>query len=973
MDTIAHRIEETSANFEKKIAIKDATGRSMTYHELWVRSNNIASALIDAGIAEGSVVANFQEPGQDWICSFLAILKIGAIYLPLDLGTPVTRLAIIAKDARVSAILIHEATRSQIVALMVHDAFTIDVSMLPASPAVEVPVLANADSPAMILYTSGSTGAPKGIILKHSSFVNEVEASAQTYCLGSDHVVLQQSALSFDMSVLQIFLALALGGTLVLLPRASRGDPVATTELMTQEGVTYTCATPSEYINWINYGDKDSLKSAAWKIALSGGEPVSQRLFQLFHSLRKSDLRLYNGYGPTETTCCSTKTEVDYTRYDTLKGHFSAGYPTQNESIYIVDDTMQPVPVGVAGEIVVGGAGVAIGYLHDEELTRKRFIPDFFASPEYKRKGWNTMYRTGDKGRWRADGSISVEGRMVGDTQIKLRGLRIELAELEDSIVHSSRGALTACAVSTRSEYPGEEEFLVAHVVFEKCFPQSRHKSLLESLRSTLAFPQYMIPAVFITLDQLPVTSSAKVDRRSIAALPIERDLQIVSESMAPTPLMSRLKETWKGVIPSVVYDRYDVGAGSDFFHVGGNSMLLVKLQAHIRQSFLVSVPLVRLFAAPTLQEMALCVENTSQTLNNNSIDWAVETEPIQLITTSPQPSANNLVTPKVVILTGATGFLGPYILSLLASDLQVSKIHCIAVRNSAHRLSLLATDKTILHEGDLTLPLLGLSKDTAQTIFREANVVIHNAADVSHLKTYHTLRLANLGSTKELAKLCLESMVPIHYVSTAGVALFTPRETFEEVSVADTPPPTDGSDGYTATKWASERYLERVNESFGLPICIHRPSSITRSSSLLGEDATEMELLQNLLKYSRLMRATPASEKLKGALDLVSVESVAKGIVDMALEMRSPFYGTKVTYVHQTGDFCLPIEGMKSFLEAETGERFETLDIREWADRAVEVGLNVTVAAAFKNVEFMQGPMVFPEFVKRTKGWEIG
>ena len=212
--------------------------------------------------------------------------------------------------------------------------------------------------------------------------------------------------------------------------------------------------------------------------------------------------------------------------------------------------------------------------------------------------------------------------------------------------------------------------------------------------------------------------------------------------------------------------------------------------------------------------------------------------------------------------------------------------------------------------------------------------------------------------------------MVPLHYVSTAGVALFTPRETFEEISVADTPPPTDGSDGYTATKWASERYLERMSESSGLPIHIHRPSSITRSSDLLGEDATEMELLQNLLKYSRLLRATPASDKLRGTLDLVSVVSVEKGIVGMALEKRSPshhhhHYKEQVTYVHQTGDFSLPIEGMKSFLEAETGEAFESLDIGEWADRAVEAGLNVTVAAAFRNVERMQGPMVFPEFVK--------
>ena len=471
------------------------------------------------------------------------------------------------------------------------------------------------------------------------------------------------------MSVLQIFLALWLGGTLALLPRVSRGGPVAITELITQEGVTYTCATPSEYTSWINYGDRRSLKSSAWKVALSGGEPVLKRLFQLFHSLHKSDFRLYNGYGSTETNCSSTKIGIDYSKSDTLSGHFSAGHPSQNKLIYIVDDTTQPVPVGVVGEIVVGGAGVAIEYLHDEELTRKKFIPDCFANADYKKKGWNTMYRTAEKGRWRADGSISVEGRMIGDTQIKLRGLRIELGELEGAIVQASRGALTACAVSTRSEHLGEEEFLIAHVVFNKLFPQSQHRLLLASLSSALAFPQYMIPAAFIQLDQLPITNSGKVDRHGIAALPTARDLQVVSDSMALTPLMSRLKETWKGVIPSVVFDGYDVGPASDFLHVGGNSMLLVKLQARIRQTFQLSVPLVRLFAAPTLREMALCVENTSQPLRNQSIDWDVETNPTQPPTAPPQASPTGPVTPKVVVSIGATGFLGPYILSLLSLD----------------------------------------------------------------------------------------------------------------------------------------------------------------------------------------------------------------------------------------------------------------------------------------------------------------
>lgn len=252
-----------------------------------------------------------------------------------------------------------------------------------------------------------------------------------------------------------------------------------------------------------------------------------------------------------------------------------------------------------------------------------------------------------------------------------------------------------------------------------------------------------------------------------------------------------------------------------------------------------------------------------------------------------------------------------------------------------------------------------------AKSLFAKADVIIHNGADVSHLKTYQTLRSANLESTKELVKLALARRVPIHYVSTAGVAMFTPRESFGQVSVATTLPPSDGVDGYTASKWASERYLENLNEQFNLPVWIHRPSSITRSSSLLGEDAMEMELLQNLLKYSRMMKAVPSSEKLVGTLDLVSAENVAKGIVGRVMGAKVSATAPAVVYVHQTGDLCLPLSDMRAFLETETGAEFDTLAIGKWVERALALGLHPAVGAAFKHVEDRDGAMVFPTFVK--------
>ena len=660
---------------------------------------------------------------------------------------------------------------------------------------------------------------------------------------------------------------------------------------------------------------------------------------------------------------------IDYGNSQALERSISVGFPSPNESMYIVDEKMRLVPAGVPGEIVIGGVGVAIGYLGDEELTKRHFVPNIFAPTEYVRNGWTTMYRTGDKGRWNQDGSMSVEGRLAGDTQIKLRGLRVELREIEDAILRVSHGALSACVVSTRSDGPNQPEFLVAHVVFSPDYTSSQRELLLRQLPSIIPLPQYMCPAVIVSLETLPISNSGKADRRGISSLPIPMDIKATSDHTAMTSLMARLRETWKEVIPGSVFDNQEVGADSDFFHVGGNSILLVRLQALIQKRFQVSITLAQLFTVPTLRCMARLVENKTESPTHDGVDWEAETKPDPALNDpSILEDASTVATPpKVAVMTGATGFLDPYLLKRLIETTGVEEIHCIALRNAHHRDAISHDPRVVVHEGDLTLPLLGLSKVAAKSLFAKADVIIHNGADVSHLKIYQTLRSANFESTKELVKCALARKVPIHYVSTAGVAMFAPRESFGEVSVASMLPPNDGLDGYTSSKWASERYLEKVNEQFNLPVWIHRPSSITRSSSLLGEDAMEMELLQNLLKYSRIIKAVPSSDKLVGTLDLVSAENVAKGIISRAIGAEKVFatVPTGVNYVHQTGDLRLPISDMRAFLETETDTVIDKLDIGEWVERAVAFRLHPAVGAAFKRVEDTDGPMIFPRFVK--------
>lgn len=953
----AHRLEA---------AVKDSEGKSLTYDELSQRVDSIAASLLAINIEPGSRVAVFQESTTDWICSMVAIMKVGAVYVPLDLSTPTMRLAMIVNDCQPKAIMVDATTLIHLTALRAQHAETINVSTVALASKMAITNCASAKSPAAILYTSGSTGVPKGIVIKHSSFKNEVEVSANIYGLESE-VVLQQSAFSFDMSVLQIFLALALGGTLCMVPRSSRGDPIAITSLMAGANVSYTCATPSEYTSWLENGDAKALQSSAWRVALSGGEQVTGALVQRFRALGKTDLRLFNAYGPTETTCSSTKMELFYASNNAVPERIGAGFPSPNESIYIVDESLQLVPVGFPGEIVIGGVGLALGYLDNEKLTDSTFVPNIYATDEYIENGWTTMHRTGDKGRWLSDGSLFIEGRVANDTQIKLRGLRIDLRDVEETILKAADGLLAEAVVSLRSSSTNGGQFLIAHVVFSTSHPPVDATQMLRQLQSSLPLPQYMCPAIYIPLDTMPTTVSSKLDRGALSALSIPQATLDRTNSSHLSATSLELKEIWGRVLSADIIDHYQIDADTDFFLVGGNSILLMELQAQIRTVFDISLPLIQLFESSTLGSMALRIERGTDALNKISVDWEKETEVSPDLVQLAMPSSLRIpaAVPRVIVLTGATGFLGQYIVRRLVEHEDVVKIHCVAVRQSTDKKSLVEFEKVVVHEGDLSLPRLGLSEQVAAAIFDEADAVIHNGADVSHLKSYASLRPANVESTKEIVKMSLLRRLPIHYISTAGVALFSVKDTFEEVSASSTPPPTDGFDGYTNSKWASERYLEKVSEQYPMPIWIHRPSSIIRPSTFTRNDAPTLDLLQNLLRYSRMMKCTPVSPNLRGAMDLVSVGSVADGVVQEVLENRAPPPGD-VRYIHQTGDFELPISGMKEFLEKENGEVFETLPIEEWADRAESVGLHSAVAAAFKSVKDLS-TMAFPRFVKKA------
>ncbi|KAF2185492.1 polyketide synthetase [Zopfia rhizophila CBS 207.26] len=907
-----------------------------------------------AALDLGKVVV-YQRPSSDYICSLLAVLRIGAVYIPFDAEMPLSRLVQMATDSRITAIVADKDTIVQAQDLRVElsrDIDIVDVSNL-SSFSHPSPILARSDVPAAVLYTSGTTGKSKGIVLSHANLRNEIEHSELTYGIERE-IVLQQSSLGFDMSLPQIFSALAFGGRLYIVPQHARKDPIALSQLIAQEQISFTGATPSEYMTWLNHSNFEELKKSRWKIAISGGEIFPHYLRDRFHGLALSNFSIYNAYGPTETTCSAARAGVALTTTQKVV-HVSAGVPAPNASVYILDDNRRPVPIGVPGEIFIGGAGVALGYM-DDKTTKERFIPNHFTSEYLAAKGWNTMYRTGDVGRWSSEGTMSVEGRVSSDTQIKLRGLRIDLQEVERAIVDASDRTLQEAVASIRATDSDGIDLLVAHVLPSPAFKEHDLETSLDQLRSKLPLPQYMCPAIIIPLDCFPRTGNGKVDRKSIQALPFPNSRLIPTQELADlTRVEGDVLQMWKEVLPNRLVTQ--ISPQIDFFQLGGSSMHLIRLQSMMRQRWNRTLALYRLFEKSTLRGMASLIDNVVGTAEHH-LDWEAESEipPGFYQATEDFPTVAVQSDVQRVVLTGASGFVGQGILRRLLQDEGISKVHCIAVRNMESMQAFADNPAVEIHVGDLRKPDFGLSTAELFRIFNEADAIIHNGADVSHMESYRTLKSANFESTKQLLKLALPRRIPFHFVSTAGVALLSGLEEFHESSVAPYRPPSTSTDGYTVTKWCSERLLEKASEQYEISVWIHRPSSIRRKKD------PGLDILQNLLEYIKITRTVPESDSLKGYFDVVYLSTV----VDRIVKALSRETTSRTTYVNHSGDMQFPFCRLRSILvEREGWKDLQTMDMESWITKAEAAGMNALIAGVLRKMVARGESVRFPKLIK--------
>ena len=557
-------------------------GQQLTYAELNARSNKLARHLRQHGTASGSLVGVYLERSFEMVVALVAILKSGAAYVPYDPDLPLSRLNTMIEDSHPVCVITQQKLSGNL-AGYTGDTLLLDsgCEVIDGQPGSNLRIPVDPRDAIYAIYTSGSTGVPNAAINTHEAVANRILWMQDQYPLGTSDRILQKTPYSFDVSVWEFFWPIVTGATLVIAEPGRHGDSAYVADLVSAAGITAIHFVPSmlrEFLDAPNLAGCGSLKRV-----FSSGEALPPDLRQKFYRLLEAEL--HNLYGPTEAA-------VDVTYWDCANPMPCAtvpiGRPIANVKAYILDRHLAPVPIGVAGELHLGGVAIARGYLNRPELTAARFIPDPFDKNPHAR-----LYKTGDRARFLADGNIEYLGRL--DTQVKLHGIRIELGDIETTLLERVRAA----AVVLREDGSGGPR-LVAYVIPNE--PELDVPALRVYLRERL--PGYMIPAAFVAVKSLPKTTSGKLDKKALPA----PELEPISREFVPPSdeIEERLANLWQDLlsVPSIsVTDNY--------FDLGGHSLLALKLFSDIKFCFQIDLPLATLFYAPTVRAMAATIRDS--------------------------------------------------------------------------------------------------------------------------------------------------------------------------------------------------------------------------------------------------------------------------------------------------------------------------------------------------------------------------
>lgn len=549
-----HDLLATQVAGSPKKAAVEFEGNTLTYEALDQRSSQLARHLLTLGVQPGTLIALYMNRSLDMMVGIFGVLKAGGAYLPLDPAYPHDRVAYMLEDARASVVLTQSELRDDLPEVSLPSGEPPSIVSIDdewehiAKASGDLPEHVSPEQRAYVIYTSGSTGKPKGVEVPHRSVVNFLTSMARVPGLGPEDRLLAITTLSFDIAGLELFLPLTVGATVVLASRESATDGKTLLDTLLGSDITVLQATPATYRMLLDAGWEPGVRPLR---LLCGGEALPPSLVT---PLLERASELWNMYGPTETTIWSTAARI------TDESAISIGRPIANTQVYVLDASLQPVPIGVVGDLYIGGDGVALGYLERPELTRERFLENPFVPG-------HLIYKTGDKARFDANRDLHFLGR--GDTQVKLRGFRIELGEIEAALAEHED--VRQAVVAVRTDATGDAR-LVAYMVY-RTSASPTPSELRKHLRKTL--PDHMIPHFFLEQTAIPLTQNGKVDRRALPD-PFSLDRRAVQESTSTAPNTETEKivaEIWRDLLKVP-----NVGIHDNFFDLGGHSLLSMQV-----------------------------------------------------------------------------------------------------------------------------------------------------------------------------------------------------------------------------------------------------------------------------------------------------------------------------------------------------------------------------------------------------------
>lgn len=889
--SVIERLEQSLLIHTKHPAL-NVDGHRISYGQLHAQALAIQQRLLPLlpASVDAPLVAICLPKSLALYASLLAVLGCGAVYLPLDPGTPAQRLRFILKDAQ-AAVVIHDGNFPD----MDQSVPSLELGSLPAPAALPLAGMMRrkpgAHEPCIAIYTSGTTGQPKGVILSQGNLSHFQAWYSEHVGLGPGSRVLQFSTINFDASLLDMLPTWVSGAELVVPSEEQRRDPARLEALIRQQEVSHAFLPPA-LLSLLK------LESCGLEHLITGGdvcEPeVIERLAGRCH--------LHNIYGPTETTVLAT-TRV----FAAGDNNRDLGQPIDNTRILLLDDHLSPVPQGVAGELYIAGPGVGLGYLNNPVLTNERFVRLELPDGENLR-----LYRTGDMARWGSDG-IEICGRR--DNQVKIRGFRVEPEEIEHCLRSSRLFAQVAVVIDAQRRILA----FLAH-------PQ--HAGASEALRAYAAqhLPDYMRPLHYQELEQLPHTANGKVDRKALLELPVA----VAGNQQRISPagvLEQQILAIWSELLE---LPEEDISADDSFFNLGGHSILLSRLLLALREQFGRGIPINRFIELPTVQRLAglLAGEISGSSAPPAQAQADAERElNLQVL------PIDRLGDVHCVIVTGANSFLGVHIVQALL-DWGATEVACL-VRSgggftAAQRFAQAVEDNRIetldwsrirVLEADLRKPRLGLSETDYSDLDSRYGALVHNAAQVNHVLDYPALAADNVEPLFECLKLCEGRRKKVfNFISTLSAC----SAKDEQGRVLEQPPaptpPLYIRNGYNLSKWVGERLLERARQQ-GVWVNLFRPGNISFNAES-GVCQPHRNRLMLMLKGSLQLGQVPALEL---DFDLMPVDFLARFIAFHASRYRP---GEAVFNLHNPE----PLR-WKQYLAAfrDSGREFEVVSVEQW------------------------------------------